>query len=428
MRYAFIRYLANRISTSLWLLPMLCVCAAFVVAWFAYWIDRSAIGLKISYWLGVHSLDAGSARLILGTIAGSMMTIASLVVSLTLTTLTLASQQLGPRLIEWFMNNRITQTVLGSYIALFIFALLSIGSVEDSEGGFVSHITIVIALSGAVANLILLIIYVHKAATYIQADTVIASSGTQLNRSIESRCDRFRSYGEASSACAPEGEPAVITSTVAGYIQTIDFSALRDLAARHEGVIRLERRAGDFVAGDMPLASVWHVDAGVVDEEVRNSFVFGPKRTATQDIVFALRGLVEIGLRALSPGINDPYTAVACIEYMGNSLLQLMNDPPAPKALPDGEGVARLLLHEPVLADFADTAFDAIRHAGADNPLIMGTLANAQLTLHDLARTTAQRQLWKTHLRRTLEEAERSIVETDARRRIQEKIQTGLRW
>ncbi|MEZ5825515.1 MAG: DUF2254 domain-containing protein [Geminicoccaceae bacterium] len=390
-------------------------------------LDRSIIGLQISHWIGANAITVASASQILSAIAGSMMTIASLVFSLTLTTLTLASQQLGPRLIEWFMNNRLTQMVLGSYIGLFIFTLLGIGSVNSGDS-FNPHITVVAAIAGTVGNLILLVIYVHRAATNIQADTVISGSGSALVASIESRNRLFRDHETPTTTRSADGELDPVTSSRSGYIQGIDFSTLRDLARKQDGVIRLERRIGDFVVDGLPLAQCWSPEGESVEEAVRAAFVFGPKRTSAQDIEFALRGLVEIALRALSPGINDPFTANACIDQIGSALVKLMHGPDTPENLADDNGVACLFIREPMLADFAATGFNAIRHAGADNELVADRLAETQLMLHDLARSEEHRNLWKTHLQRTLATAERCLAEPEARRHLQEKIQAGLRW
>ncbi|MCB9945882.1 MAG: DUF2254 domain-containing protein [Geminicoccaceae bacterium] len=429
MRHALLRYLMNRISTSLWLLPLICVIAACFSAWVFYHIDNSQVGLKLSYWLGIHSLDASSAKLILSTIAGSMMTIASLVFSITLMTLTLASQQLGSRLIEWFMNNRLTQLVLGSYIALFVYTLLSIGSVSDNDTGFNSHITVVAAICATVANLILLVIYIHRAALHIQTDTVISASGNQLNESIESRFKTIGQHAQVEVKPYLEGEPVTICATDAGYVQTIDIGALLDLATKHEGFIKVERQAGDFVVEGVPLARIWGCgDEALekIEDNVRGNFVFGPKRTAAQDIQFALRGLVEIALRALSPGINDPHTALACIDYIGSALVKLMTGPVDPKMLPDDKGIARLALSGPSLDDYADTGFNPIRHAGADNPLVLGRLADVQLMLLSLSDDEEECMLWKRHLRRTLETAERCIAEPAERVDLQQRIGTAI--
>ena len=411
MPYAYLRYLLDRILTSLWLFPTLGVLGACLAAFIMGLIDQSAYGAWLRDAFGFYRIGAEGARLILATIAGSMITIASLVFSMTLLTLTVASQQLGPRLIEWFMTDRVNQVVLGYFISLFVFTLLSIGAVDGGIEEYVPYATVLVAILATVVSLVLLVIYVHRAATSIQTDTVIASTGGALVTTLQDALEA----NEDSSLERPEpiliGGHVDVASVTSGYVQAVDYEALIGLAVEQDCVVEMRCRPGRFVLQGAALARIWHASNLDTCEPFREPFVLGPKRTATQDVEFALRGLVEIALRALSPGINDPFTAVACVDYLTAAVRQAMACPEPPRVLGDDLGVARVLVDRITLEELMATAYQPIGDAGHDNTLIQQRLLQALDSLINFASGHRDKQLVLDHLQRIGNTINRGIAE-----------------
>jgi uncharacterized membrane protein len=272
-------------------------------------------------WLGqfdsAFAVGPEGARLVLSSIAGSMITVASLVFSMTLVTLTLASSQLGPRLITRFMRDRINQVVLGTFIATFLYALFVLQTVTEGEAEpFVPHISVTTALVLTLVSLGWLVYFIHHVADSIQADTVIAEVYAELIHALDHLYPKLAGQEPAIAATKPvpvdllAQAPAAIPAPKGGYIQAIGTHALLRLAREHDLVIEIHRRPGHFVVVGRPLMCAWpgarvsdHVAEAAADE-----VVLGPKRTPTQDVEFSIDALVEIAVRALSPGINDPRT------------------------------------------------------------------------------------------------------------------------
>lgn len=328
----------------------------------------------------LYVTDAAGARAILSTLAGSAITVAGVVFSITIAVLSTASQQFGPRLLPNFMRHNGTQVVLGGFIATFIYALLILSVVrEGPDGAFVPQTGVAVGLGLGVAAFALLIYFIHHVAVFIQAPRIIDDVGRRLNEALA------RSFPEAleNGADGEEPERPVLPERFAdearpvpaqrsGYVQAVDHEALAALAGERDLLIQALHRAGGFVIAGEPLAlahPAQRVD-GDAAAAIRGAFICGAERTDTQDPEFAVLQLVEVALRALSPGINDPFTAINCIDRLGGALAYL-----ARRRLPsayrrDDEGRLRLATDPITYAGIADAAFNQIRQAAADKPAV----------------------------------------------------------
>ena len=179
----------HQLRSSLWFLPVTGVLLAMLLSWITISLDRAGMGFWLQHWLDLYPIGRSGARLILSTIAGSMMTIASLVFSMTVLTLTVASQQMGPRLLEWFMGDRVNQALMSYFVSLFVFALLAIGATgstgqSDTLEAGASYVSVVTAIVLTVVGIIALIIFVHRTAKSIQTDSAISRTAAQLLTAI----------------------------------------------------------------------------------------------------------------------------------------------------------------------------------------------------------------------------------------------------
>jgi uncharacterized membrane protein len=335
---------------------------------------------------------------VLATIAGSMITVASLVFSMTLVVLTLASSQLGPRLINRFMRDPVNQAALGTFVGTFLYALLVLETVsETAPEPFVPYLSVTLGLVLAVISLFWLIYFIHHVADSIQADSVIAEIAEELDEAIARRFPEV-DEPQALPLQAPFldrlAEPAgIVAADRSGYVQAIDAQALVRRASAKDVLIKVDVRPGDFVVEGAALLFVWPREqlSDELSETLHGAIVVGPKRTPTQDIDFAMGALVEIGLRALSPGINDPQTALTCIDRLTEGLVKLIGSDEPPSLVQDGDGALRLIVRPATFQNVLGAAFNPIRHAGRDHAQVLRRQVEMLALLVGFARTGEQR-------------------------------------
>jgi uncharacterized membrane protein len=308
------------------------------------------------------------ARALLSTVAG-------VVFSITIVALSLASSQFGPRLLRNFMRDTGNQVVLGTFIATFVYCLLVLRTVRGSEDAqFVPAIAITGALVLAITSLGVLIYFIHHVAASIQVTHLITVVSHDLLHAIDRLFPEKIGYGGSEpqdwrKARFPEGferEARPVSAARSGYLQAIDSEGLMHLATEHDLILRVTPRPGQFVIQGSALVSAWpgeRVDERLA-EKIHDAFIVGAERTLTQDVEFAVDQLVEVAVRALSPGVNDPFTAMTCIDRLGEALCQL-----AERVLPspsryDVDGRLRVVVHPITFTGVTDAAFNQIRQYG----------------------------------------------------------------
>lgn len=405
-----IRNLLALLREQLWVVPVLMTAVALPLAY-----AMSGLGLGEPRgtdlrWL--FSGDAGTARDLLSTLLSGLMTMTSLVVSITFVVLTLAAGQLGPRLISTFIRDRQIQAVLGLFLATTLYVLVVLRGLDEALGpGAVPHLAVTGASALTVACLFALLFYVHKVARSIIADTVVRKVAGELRSAVR---DMLPGKGADTGRTAPTVTASLpragwVSLGRSGYVQTIDHEALVGVARRAGAVLGVAVRAGHFV-----LSRGEHVEVrsfrAVVDERlagaIRAAFVVGPGRSPAQDLEYAIRQLVEIALRALSPGINDPFTAVAVVDQLGAALEDVLMRPAQPAVLRDAGGEARVVADRSGVGGLFDAALDQIRQAAGEHPAV---LIHAADTLGKLAPVLGREEARRAaleHLARLGETAE----------------------
>lgn len=372
----------ERLRSSFWFVPGAMACLAAALAFSAVALDRTGAddwlqSLGLSY-----SGGAEGASLILGTVAGSMIAIAGTVFSMTLVALSLASSQLGPRLLRNFMRDTTTQVVLGTFVATFVYCLLVLGTIRrPDEVTFVPHLAVSTGVLLAIVSIGVLIYFIHHVSVSIQADEVVARVGRELEDGIgrlfpghlgQPQPESERASGKAELPTAFDQGARSVRALEDGYLQLIDADALMALACQKELLLRLERRPGHYFVKGQVMLMVWPAERVTEDlvRKLNDSFVFGNQRIATQDVEFSFQQLVEIAVRALSPGINDPFTAIACVDRLGSALCNLARrDMPSPHRH-DHDGRLRIVAPGSTFAGIVDTSFNQIRQSARSNPAV----------------------------------------------------------
>tara|TARA_R110000744_G_scaffold1965_4_gene7655 strand:+ start:3562 stop:4878 length:1317 start_codon:yes stop_codon:yes gene_type:complete len=366
--------LIEKIQSSFWFVPSLMMVCSLILAAGTIYLDTTHLQDKNSVVSFLYATDVNAVRSLLGTIAGAMITVTSIAFSITIVSLTLASSQFGPRLMRNFMMDKGTQFVLGSFIATFLFCITVFCAISFKEPySFQPGITLAVAITMTCFSVWILIYFIHHVAQSIQADVVIDGVYCELEQTIAklfpkiSKEDLTRedalSAQENIGACQLE-----VSSPFSAYLQLIDKESLLNLADKSQCTIQLHYSAGDFIVENATIATVFakgDVEPNISKDIIEHT-VHGAYRTPVQDPEFAVHQLVEIALRALSPGINDPYTAITCIDKLSSVLCSLA-DKTFPQTNIFVNGVPRLVCKALTFTDIATAAFDQIRQESETN-------------------------------------------------------------
>jgi len=428
---SLIRYHWERLRTSYWFLPALLGLAAIVLAQATVWIDH-VLQEHTSWAVGwTYSGGPEGARAVLATIAGSMITVAGVVFSITIVALSLASAQFGSRLLRNFIRDRRNQFVLGTFTATFLFCLMVLRTVRGTDQEhFVPGISVTIGTVLAVANLGVLIYFIHHVAVSIQVSNVIQSVSQELNETIdrlwpEALGDEPPDGRDVDLHAVPQAESAAIAASASGYVDAIRDEALIKLAKEHELVIRLAYRPGHFALEGTTMAWVWPQQqlSDEVSKRLRSAFVLAPQRTPFQDVEFAIDQLVEVAIRALSPGINDPFTALTCIDRIGEALARLTRRSVPSRFRYDDEKCLRVITYPADFNAVANTAFNQIRQHGSANAAVLICLLETMAAVASLARRGADRAALERHAELVVRAARRSIPEEADLADVEERFQ-----
>ncbi len=318
-----LKQLWSTLRGSFWFLPSLIVAGSIAVAFALIQVDTVGSQQWMSRWPRLFGASAAGARGVLSTIAGSMMTVVGVTFSMVLVTLALASSQYTSRILRNFMRDRVTQVVLGIFAGIFTYCLIVLRTIRGGDAaGFIPSLAVTFGVVLAISGIGALIFFIHHIAASIQASTIIASVAEETLAAV----DRLfpQKLGQTpvdddedqSPLPLPERNWQAVPARGNGYIQAVDNATLLRLARKHQTIVRMERGIGEFVVQNTTLASL----ALAVPPEpeliaaLQAAYSIHRLRTVEQDASFGIRQLVDIALRALSPGINDTTTAVMCVE------------------------------------------------------------------------------------------------------------------
>lgn len=364
----------------------------------------------------VYAGGPAGARAVLAAIAGSIVTVAATTFSITIAALSLASSQFGPRLLRAFRRDTGNQIVLGTFISTFLYCLLVLRTVQGTEKNtYVPHVSVTLGVALAILSLGVLIYFIHHTAGSIQVSHVMDSVEKELLATLATNLVEKENHEKNEfHSCVPSSLPTSCSPVIApartgGYLLRVDYEALAAFAAQNQLTVRLTWRPGEFLVAGMPLVSLWS-RAGVDSDSLKaiyTSFYFGSERSPEQDPEFAFLQLAEIAVRALSPGINDPFTAMSCVDRLTAGLC-LAGERRIPSAdRYDSEGNLRLSASRVTYLQLVRAAFLHIRRASRDSVTLLEHLRD-RISLV-LSRTDNQ------ELRRALEDEDALTIADLAR-------------
>ena len=381
MRRVTARYQWDRLKVSFWFAPLVMSIAAVLLAWIVYEVDSLIPNRTLQNSRIILTGTPGELRSMLIGMATTILATAGVVFTLLTLPLSTVAAQYGSRLLRVFLGDRTTQIVLGTFVATFVYCLaaaLSILPAQVEPNG--PQLTVTVGLVLMLASFASLILLVQHISTMLQAPNIAAAAGAELRDVVLAEMpEQLTSNNECKdgSAIIPvstdEKTGYAIRVRQAGSIQYIDPQYLLTLAGEHNLVIRLLHKPGHIVWRGEQVALVW--PAAQIDEEldyqIRDAFRIGNGRTPTQDVAYAVNQLVEMAVRAMSPAINDPFTAMTCLDYIGEGLALFSKQGEKGSCYYDQNNQLRLVLEPVTFIELLDGAFDMLRHASCDNATVL---------------------------------------------------------
>ncbi|WP_107763316.1 DUF2254 domain-containing protein [Nitrosospira multiformis] len=403
------------LRSSFWFTPSLIVAGSIALAISLINADSVVNNEILTEWPRLFGAGAEGSRQMLATIASSMMTVVGVTFSMTLVTLALASNQYTSRVLGNFMRSTITQVALGAFAGIFAYCLIVLRVIRGGdESAFVPSLAVLIGVVLALIGISVLILFIHHIATSIQASNIICSVADETLAAIE------RVFPEKGALVEEEDEEClghisrkldwhIVPATASGYIESIDYASLEDLACQRNIIIRMNYGIGDFVVKSMVLASITGPDPDdKTMQALCSAYSIGSRRTIEQDPEFGIRQIVDIALKALSPGINDTTTAVTCVDYLASILCHV-----APRKFPSRihyeKGKPRLITVWPTFGILMEASFDQIRRNSEGNVTLMTRMLDALQTIETQTASVDRREALREQAQRIAEVAYRSV-------------------
>lgn len=380
--------LSDTLRTELWPVPTIGVLLAVIVGVVFPQLEAGAQGGKseeVSTYLFGGGPDA--ARTVLSAIAGSLITVTALTFSLTVLTLQLASSQFSPRLLRTFSRDRFVHVTLAIFLSTFTFALAVLRSVrtggDNDDDAFVPRVSVSLALLLTLASVFALVFFLAHLAREIRVETMLVNVHKEARGTVDRLLpERFE------AALPPLPDPPeqtrLLVAPRSGFLTYVDEPALLEAAVATDAVLHVELLPGSSLVAGSPLGRAWSLDRSAVSKDVGDrlqeaidaSISSGTERTATQDVAYGLRQLTDVATKALSPGINDPTTALHALGHSSALLCQAVRREHGPRVLHDEDGQVRVVLRRPGMDELLDLAIGQPRRYGAADPAVLGRLAN----------------------------------------------------
>lgn len=431
-----IEFLWFKLLSTFWFRPGILALSAVPLAVLTLALDETTVAPWLTESDFLFRSGVEGARQILTAVIGSLITVTSLVFSITIVALSITASQLGPRLIQLFTKGTATQFVLGSLIANLVFAFIVLRSISGpvNDTAFAPPVSLSLAIVGTLFNLGLLIYFLHNTAQKIDADAVIGAISDELSETIETSKPTGVTLTPRQDCQSAEQElekanlshEARLCAKKTGYIQIIETNDLRDIASTENLVIRLAEKPSRFVIKGVPIARIFANEPIADDliDKINNKIVVGRQRTPAQDVEFSVAALVEVALRALSPGLNDPYTAITCIDRLSAGLAAALDTGLPQSVFHDENKALRVLIAPTTYQGVFDTAFNGIRQDCRGKVAVIIRLLESLETLAYLTDSDEQRDAVKTHVDRVITDSEKMDFSSDDREDFSRRVQS----
>lgn len=393
----------DNIKSSYWFWPSTAAISSILLSAFTLYLD-DAFSFEWSQWIPqLYQARPEGARAFLSTVAGSIITVTGVILSLTILTVSTASTTYSPRLLPNFMKNKSIQLALATFTATFIYCLMILRNVFSERMGsdgavaseaFVPQLSLFIAFLLTMLCVMVLIGFFHQVPQSIRLTNIVYDIGERLARKIDlsfarkgevSRPPSFDSNEDLNLYRLSKEKSLQVCSTKAGYLQTLDVDKLIGIASKEELRIQLTVRPGDFIVVDQTLCLLDRPrsEPSAVMERIYDSFVIGAYRTETQDFMFLVDQLIEVAVKALSPGVNDPHTATAAISWIKNAVVKLDQKQFPTQLCCAANGELRLITEDSGLVRIVSEIFDKLNPYVAQDTIASKYLLDTYISLYD---------------------------------------------
>ena len=417
----------DRMRVNFWFTPLIMSILAVLLAWTLGWVDARVPNEML--WVSRLVLigDVPETRMFLINLGTTILVTAGVVFSLLMVPLSAMASQYGSRLLRHFMGDRMTQFVLGMFVSTFVYCWAVAESLPlEAENWEMPQLALTAGILLLLASFASIILLITHFSTMMQAPTIAAVAGAELLDAVRAGAPAGTRSGRhpGSSDTLPdppmetEGFPVRVMKY--GYIQYIDPDHLFALGRKKDIVIDLRRKTGHFVGPGDVVARVWPADRADarLEGQVREAFHIGNRRTPTQDVGYAVSLLSEMALRAMSPAINDPYTAMTCLDYLGKGLALFIRQGEEDSRDHDPDGRLRIILEPVTFDEMAAAAFDLLRHASRDSAPVLQQMLDVIAAIGREAASPGPRQTLVRHARLIQEEARSSNLIEEERQSI----------
>lgn len=434
-----IRLFVERIRTSYWFVPTGMLFMGGGLAYLMTWMDRLFLQLELPWLAWLFTGGSRGAQGLLSAIASSVLGVAGTTFTITIAVLTLTSQQFGPRLLQSFLKDTRNQVVLGTFIGTFLYALLVMAVVRGVEESlFVPRLAVAMALILAVINAFVLVYFIQHIVSSIQVSHIVAKAGDEMLDTIERMCPEpdedddapvsegdGQGRGPGATFGTHTSESARVLSGKDGHLQAVDIDRLVRRAQEADASIDLVRMPGEYVPKGTVLALVSPADttSDELEISINRSVTLGLNPTTTQDVAYAPSQLAEIAVRALSQGVNDPGTAIMCLDRLASGLVLLaVRDMPATLHRDEG-GKERLRTKRPSFGRVLEISLSQIRRYGAGDVEVLSRILRLLVDVGEATTHPSRRETVAMHARLVLEQARAELSGTDACERLEAEFE-----
>ncbi|PMB17032.1 DUF2254 domain-containing protein [Fischerella thermalis] len=428
----------DTLHSSYWFLPTIMAIGAVALAFAMLALDRASM-LATEKWWWIYTGGPDGARSLLEAVAGSMVSVTATAFSITIVALQLAASNFGPRILRNFMQDTGNQFVLGTFIGTFIYCLLVLRTVHGEGDGyeqFVPQFSVTVGILLAIFSVGVLIYFIHHASTIIQASQVIQNVSEDLDKATH------RLFPEKIGHSEPEQEQRVteiplsfeekaypIRANATGYLQAIDNEELMKIACKHNLLLRIKFRPGKFIVKGSDLVMVFPGERvnQKLSKQINDAFILGKERTEQQDVEFPINQLVEIALRAISPAVNDPFTAIRCIDRLSAGLSGLVQRKfPSPYRYDDNHNL-RIIAEPFSFEQLVDRAFNQIRQYAQSDAAVTIRLLEAIATIATYTTNPKHKTVLRRHAEMILRGSQEGLSEELDRKDVEERYYSAIK-
>ncbi|SES82536.1 Uncharacterized membrane protein [Nitrosomonas marina] len=408
----------EKLLTTIWFVPAV-IATGLVMSSIGFLNLDQHVDIRNWPWINTLQIGTSGVRQVLAVTTSAIISVTGVVFSISVVALTLAANQFGSKILHNFLRDNKTKMVLGLLIGSFLYglALLSFIDTHATTSQQMPIISVAINLLLTVLSIIGLIYFIHYISTTIQADQIISLIGEELNQAIDESLldldeqvttDSVKQRWDITVHAMPS---ETMVASVSGYVEFVDIEQLRKIAENENQHIELFLRPGDFVIENLPILRVFQ-EGGINEDcfgRLRLCISLGRKRTPFSDIEFAIMQLLQIALRAMSPGVNDSLTATACIDWLSSSLGRMANREFPLEYLEDSNGVVRIKKREFCFVDAVDTMFHPLRQNVTNNEMVMIHLLETISRILQVSRKPQYSEALYNHAKLIMESSKESF-------------------